>query len=98
MTVGALLCVAALAADPLPADARQRPIDFDTEIIPVLTKAGCNAGACHGAAAGRGGLHLSLWGADAAADYEALVHAFEGRRVNTLRPAASLVVAKPTGN
>jgi len=98
MNLLAVVCVAALAADPLPADAPNRLIDFDTEIIPVLTKAGCNAGACHGAAAGRGGFHLSLLGADPAADYGAIVHAFEGRRVNTLRPAASLVVAKPTGN
>jgi Protein of unknown function (DUF1549)/Protein of unknown function (DUF1553) len=98
MNLAAVVCVAALAADPLPADAPKRLIDFDTEIIPVLTKAGCNAGACHGAAAGRGGFHLSLLGADPAADYDAIVHAFEGRRVNTVRPAASLVVAKPTGN
>jgi hypothetical protein len=97
MTVVALLCVAALAAEPPAASARQRPLDFDTQIIPVLTKAGCNAGACHGAAAGRGGLHLSLWGADPSADFETLVHAFEGRRINTVRPAASLIVAKPTG-
>jgi hypothetical protein len=97
MMLGAIWCVALMAADPLSVTAPPCPIDFDTEIIPVLTKAGCNAGACHGAAAGRGGLHLSLWGADAAADYEALVHAFEGRRVNTLRPAASLMIAKPTG-
>jgi hypothetical protein len=97
MIVGALLCVAVLATEPLPADARERAIDFDTEIIPVLTKAGCNAGACHGAAAGRGGFHLSLWGADAAADYDALVHAFEGRRINTVRPESSLIFSKPAG-
>src|SRR5262245_4849757 len=97
MTLGSLLCVVVLAADPSAGDLRPLRIDFDTEIIPVLTKAGCNAGACHGAAAGRGGLHLSLWGADPASDYEAFVHAFEGRRVNTVRPDASLIIAKPTG-
>jgi hypothetical protein len=97
MNLGTLLCVAALAAEPIAADAIDRTIDFDTEIIPVLTKAGCNAGSCHGAAAGRGGMHLSLWGADAAADYDVLVHAFEGRRVNTQRPESSLIFAKPTG-
>ena len=70
---------------------------FDTEVVPVLTRAGCNAGACHGAAAGRGGFHLSLFGADPADDYEAIVHALEGRRVNTAHPAESLVFAKPTG-
>jgi hypothetical protein len=70
---------------------------FDTEIVPVLTKAGCNAGACHGAAAGRGGFHLSLFGGDPASDYDDIVHAFEGRRVNLAKPTESLLFAKPTG-
>lgn len=72
-------------------------IRFDTEIIPVLTKAGCNSGACHGAAAGRGGFHLSLLGTDAPADYEAVVHALEGRRINVAHPERSLILTKPTG-
>ena len=49
--------------------------DFATEIIPVLTKAGCNSGACHGAAAGRGGFNLSLFGSDPAADFESIAQA-----------------------
>ena len=69
-----------VGADPV------RPPDFDTEIVPVLTKAGCNAGACHGAAAGRGGFQLSLFGSDPAADYDAIVQELEGRRVNLARP------------
>jgi hypothetical protein len=72
-------------------------IHFDTDIIPVFTKAGCNAGACHGAAAGRGGFRLSLFGSDPTADYDAIVHQFEGRRVNLSRPADSLVFRKPSG-
>lgn len=91
MSCVALLCLAVLAAEP------ERSVDFDIEIIPVLTKAGCNAGACHGAAAGRGGLHLSLLGGDAAADYEAIVQALEGRRINLARPERSLILAKSTG-
>jgi hypothetical protein len=74
----------------------QPPVDFDTEIIPVLTKAGCNRGACHGAAAGRGGLRLSLYGGDPEFDYRSLVLELEGRRVNLARPADSLVLRKPT--
>lgn len=74
-----------------------RSVDFDTGIVPVFTKAGCNAGSCHGAAAGRGGFHLSLLGGDPAADYDAIVHELEGRRVNLARPADSLLLAKPTG-
>lgn len=72
-------------------------VDFATEVMPVLTKAGCNAGACHGAAAGRGGFRLSLLGGDANADYDAIVHEFEGRRINLAKPAASLLLLKPTG-
>lgn len=91
MSVGALACLVVLATSPA-----ESP-DFPTEIVPVLTRAGCNSGSCHGAAAGRGGLHLSLLGADPAADHVALVNAFEGRRVNLAHPAESLVLLKPTG-
>ncbi len=71
-------------------------INFDTQVIPVLTKAGCNVGACHGSAKGRGGFKLSLYGGDAAFDYVSIARAFEGRRVNTARPDLSLVIRKPT--
>ncbi len=43
-------------------EADARPGDFDTQIEPLLTRYGCNAGSCHGAAAGRGGFSLSLYG------------------------------------
>lgn len=91
MNVVAWLAVALLAAEV------DQPVHFDNNIIPVITKAGCNAGACHGAAAGRGGFHLSLLGADPAADYEAIVQAYEGRRINLVHPERSLLLAKPTG-
>ena len=71
-------------------------IDFDHDVIPVLTKAGCNVGACHGAAIGRGGFKLSLYGSDAAADYRAIALELKGRRVNLLEPEQSLVLMKPT--
>lgn len=83
-----LLALLAGAAPPVP--------HFSTGIIPVLTKAGCNSGACHGAAAGRGGFHLSLFGADPDADHEQLVHALQGRRINLAHPAASLILKKST--
>jgi hypothetical protein len=72
--------------------------DFDTQVLPVLTRAGCNTGACHGAATGQGGFALSLWGSDPAADYAAIVRQAEGRRVNLARPERSLLLLKPTGN
>ncbi|WP_406700469.1 DUF1549 and DUF1553 domain-containing protein [Singulisphaera sp. Ch08] len=74
------------------------PPDFATRVIPVLTKAGCNAGSCHGAALGRGGFRLSLLGYDPDVDHESLVQEFEGRRVNTSRPERSLALRKATGN
>lgn len=72
------------------------PVDFDTDVLPVLAKAGCNAGACHGAAAGRGGFKLSLFGGDPAADYRAITRELEGRRVNLAQPERSLLLLKPT--
>lgn len=74
-----------------------RAIDFDTAIIPILTKSGCNAGACHGAAVGRGGFQLSLLGANPSADFDAIVHELEGRRINQSHSDRSLLLAKPTG-
>ena len=61
-------------------------IDFDTRVLPALTKAGCNTGACHGASVGQGGFALSLWGSDPAADYNAIVRQWEGRRISLARP------------
>src|SRR4051794_25200721 len=73
------------------------PPDFATRVVPVLTKAGCNAGSCHGAALGRGGFRLSLLGYDPEVDHDSLVHEFEGRRVNPSRPEKSLALRKATG-
>lgn len=74
------------------------PVDFETDVLPILTKAGCNAGACHGAAAGRGGFRLSLFGGDPAADHQEIMLAEEGRRLNFLHPERSLFLRKPTGD
>ncbi len=71
-------------------------VDFRNDLIPVLTKHGCNAGACHGAAIGRGGFKLSLYGGNPKADYEAIVQQVGGRRVNLFRPEESLILLKPT--
>ena len=71
-------------------------LDFTNDIIPILTKSGCNAGACHGAAVGRGGFKLSLYGGDPASDYDAIVREVHGRRVNLADADASLLILKPT--
>lgn len=72
-------------------------IDFTTEVLPVLTKAGCNSGACHGAAAGRGEFRLSLFGSNPAADHFAIARHLNSRRVNLASPEKSLVILKPSG-
>jgi hypothetical protein len=69
---------------------------FETDVIPVLSKAGCNSGACHGAATGRGDFRLSLFGADPQSDYDMIVHAMEGRRINRRDAAISLLLQKPS--
>src|SRR6185295_10717174 len=56
-------------------------ITFDTEVMAVLSKAGCNLGTCHGNANGKGGFKLSLRGDDPAADYLALLRQVDQRRV-----------------
>ena len=70
---------------------------FVREIVPALTKAGCNAGACHGSFQGRGGFRLSLLGFDPAADYEAIFKEARGRRVSLASPASSLLLKKASG-
>jgi len=66
-------------------------------VMAVLSKAGCNLGACHGNFNGKGGFRLSLRGEDPAADYAALLRQVDQRRVNLLDPEASLILQKPTG-
>jgi hypothetical protein len=62
----------------------------------VLSKAGCNAGTCHGNASGKGGLKLSLRGDDPDADDRALTHDLSVRRLNPLDADRSLLLLKPT--
>src|SRR5262249_1341645 len=73
------------------------PIDFQTQVIPTLTKAGCNAGACHGTPTGKNGFRLSLRGYLPDDDYDSLTRDVEGRRLNRLQPDASLFFRKGSG-
>ena len=72
------------------------PPSFRNDVLPVLTKSGCNSGPCHGALAGKNGFKLSLRGYDPEADYRALTRVALGRRVVKTAPAQSLVLLKPT--
>ena len=73
------------------------PVDFGRDVVPLLTKLGCNSGACHGSFQGRGGFRLSLLGFDASADYDALVSDARGRRLFPSAPEKSLFLLKGTG-
>src|SRR5687768_3164515 len=64
--------------------------------MPVLSRDGCNAGACHGNKSGKGGFKLSLRGEDPASDFETLTRDLAARRTNPLEPAKSLILLKPT--
>lgn len=86
-----------LGAD-APREAKNRPLSFARDVVPALTKAGCNAGACHGSFQGRGGFQLSLLGFDPAFDYDVLVKSSRGRRVLPASPERSLLLQKGTGS
>uniref|UniRef100_Q020D5 BIG2 domain-containing protein n=1 Tax=Solibacter usitatus (strain Ellin6076) TaxID=234267 RepID=Q020D5_SOLUE len=78
-------------------DSRVQRAAFLTEVWPLLGKLGCSTAACHGAARGKGGLRLSLFGGDPGADFEALTKAAGGRRINRADPPDSLLYLKATG-
>ncbi|HIG26891.1 MAG TPA: DUF1553 domain-containing protein [Verrucomicrobiales bacterium] len=69
---------------------------FRNHVLPVLSKAGCNSGACHGTLAGKGGFRLSLRGYDPETDYHRITREARGRRIELGEPARSLFLAKPT--
>jgi hypothetical protein len=97
----ALLGLVAIGAVPAIQDERERVapigVDFPTDVLPVFTKIGCNAGGCHGAALGQNDFKLSLLGYDARADWQAITRELKGRRVDRADPSKSLVLLKPSG-
>ncbi|HEV7222356.1 MAG TPA: DUF1549 domain-containing protein, partial [Pirellulales bacterium] len=74
----------------------QPAIAFKTQVLAVLTKAGCNAGACHASQYGKGGFKLSVFSFAPEEDYQAIVRDRQARRVNMLDPERSLFLEKPT--
>ena len=81
----------------LPAAAEDdRKMSFRHDVLPVLSKAGCNGGGCHGALAGKGGFRLSLNAYDPATDHYNITRENRGRRIEFAAPASSLFVTKPT--
>jgi mono/diheme cytochrome c family protein len=71
-----------------------RPVSFQLDVMPVFMSAGCNTGSCHGAARGKDGFMLSLFGYDPRGDYHRLTREFSGRRINLALPEESLLLEK----
>jgi hypothetical protein len=78
------------------ASGEPRAVSFRHEVEPILTRAGCNAGACHGTPSGKNGFRLSLRGYDPALDILTLTREVHARRLDLLDPAASLLLRKAT--
>lgn len=72
-------------------------IDFNEQIMPILAKAGCSAGACHASQYGQGGFKLSVFGFAPHQDHYAITRDGISRRVNFVEPTRSLLLLKPTG-
>lgn len=88
----------ARATVPVEVKSVQSPrVSFVREVMPIVSKAGCNAGTCHGSAKGKNGFKLSLRGYDPDFDHHALIDDISGRRFNRSDPAQSLMLLKPTG-
>ena len=74
-----------------------RPISFHLDVMPVFLRAGCNTGSCHGAARGKDGFRLSLFGFDPKGDYYRITREIGIRRINLALPAESLLIEKSIG-
>ena len=70
------------------------PTSFNNEVVPVLTRFGCNAGSCHGKLAGQNGFRLSLRGYAPELDHATITREALGRRINAASPEESLLVRK----
>ncbi len=72
------------------------PVSFVRDVMPALSRVGCNQGTCHGSAKGKKGFKLSLRGYDLDYDYAQLIDDLAGRRFNRSAPEESLMLLKPT--
>ena len=92
-----VFCAAAAAVCAEVVTAAERPLNFENDIVPILSRYGCNSSGCHGKAEGQNGFKLSVFGFDPAADYRALAVEGRGRRVFPAAPEKSLLLLKASG-
>jgi hypothetical protein len=77
--------------------AAERHVHFENDVLPVLSRFGCNSSGCHGKAEGQNGFKLSIFGFDPGADLAALTQEGRGRRTNRTVPGSSLLLRKASG-
>ena len=75
----------------------ETPVSFQLDVMPVFLRVGCNTGSCHGAARGKDGFRLSLFGFDPKGDYHRITREIGVRRINLAIPERSLLIEKVTG-
>ena len=75
----------------------QPPLSFRLDVMPVFMRSGCNTGSCHGAARGKDGFRISLFGFDPEGDHFRLTREMVGRRINLAVPSDSTLLEKATG-
>ncbi len=75
----------------------ERRVSFRSDIMPLFLRAGCNTGSCHGAARGKDGFRLSIFGFDPKGDYHRITREIGARRINLAIPEKSLLIEKATG-
>ena len=80
----------------VPATPNPKALSFTQDILPVLSKAGCNLGSCHAKSSGQAGFKLSIFAFDPKGDYTELVKDSRGRRVFPALPEDSLLLQKST--
>lgn len=71
--------------------------DYVRDVMPIVSKLGCNMGTCHGAKDGRNGFKLSLRGYDPMFDVLAFADELASRRANPASPEHSLMLLKASG-
>ena len=71
-------------------------LSFVNDVLPILSKAGCNSGKCHAKPEGQNGFKLSVFAYDPGSDYREIVKDVRGRRVFPAFPEESLILRKAT--
>ncbi len=97
MSRAAIVALLGACASALVAPAGEAPVSFRHDVVPILTKYGCNGGGCHGKMEGQNGFKLSLLGFEPAEDYAHLVLEARARRLMVAAPEYSLLLRKTTG-